>query len=235
MVKRLVGRLSLYLIDGDPMFEYIDFEKIEGTNNKGDIKLFGLSTCAFCKRAISFLEDNSIKYDLVFMDTIDSNLKMRAKEEFKAKFNERMSLPALVINEDDYQIGFIRIAWERLFPPKINEADTSENSFEFIESEVTKFVDATAKYKKWFINPDKKFRQKLEEGLSVNYKRYGFYHCPCRDSDGVAENKDIACPCIYAENDIKEWGQCFCGLYVSGEFYNNRIELGSIPERRKET
>lgn len=215
------------------MFEYIDFQKKEGTFDKGDIKLFGLSTCAFCKRAISFLEDNSIKYDLVFMDTIDLNLKNRAKEEFKAEFGERMSLPTLVINEDDYLIGFIRIAWERLFPPEINNNDESQNSFKFIESEVTKFVEATAKYKKWFINPDNVFRQKLEEGLLLNYKRYGFYHCPCRDSDSATENKDIACPCIYAEDDIKEWGQCFCGLYVSKEFYTSRVELGSIPDRRK--
>ncbi|MCK5674707.1 MAG: hypothetical protein KAH95_15110, partial [Spirochaetales bacterium] len=199
------------------MFEYIDFEKKEGGNDKGDIKLFGLSTCAFCKRAISFLEDNSIKYDLVFMDTIDLNLKIRAKEEFKAKFNEIMSLPALVINEDDYQIGFIRIAWERLFSSAATGFNTHADSFEISESKVSKFIDATAKYKQWYINPDQVFRQKLEEGLSVNYKRYGFYHCPCRESDGSKNNKDIACPCRYAENDIKEWGQCFCGLYVSEE------------------
>ncbi|RLD30656.1 MAG: hypothetical protein DRI73_10060, partial [Bacteroidetes bacterium] len=101
------------------------------------------------------------------------------------------------------------------------------------ESKESKFVNATAKHRQWFINPDSSFRKKLEDGLSVNFKRYGFYNCPCRDTDGGKENKDIACPCRYAENDIKEWGQCFCGLYVSEEFYNNRVELGSIPERRK--
>jgi len=215
------------------MFEYINFQKIEGSNDKGDIKLFGLSTCAFCARAISFLEDNSIKFDLIYMDNIALKLKIRAKEEFKAKFNERMSLPTLVINEADYQIGFIRIAWERLFSSTFKGTNISEDSFGNIESNVSKFVLSTAKYKKWYINPDKNFRKKLEEGLSVNYKRYGFYHCPCRESDGIKNNKDISCPCRYAENDIKEWGQCFCGLYVSKEFYSNRVELGSIPDRRQ--
>ena len=69
------------------MFEYIDFQRREGTHCKDDIKLFGLSTCAFCKRAINFLEENEIKYDLVFMDEIDPYLKSRAKREFRIKFN----------------------------------------------------------------------------------------------------------------------------------------------------
>jgi ferredoxin-thioredoxin reductase catalytic chain len=86
----------------------------------------------------------------------------------------------------------------------------------------------------WYVNPDKDFRQDLEDGLLSNYKKYGFYHCPCRDTeDGDENNKDVACPCRYAEDDIVEWGQCYCGLFVSKEFHEARTELGSIPERRK--
>ena len=107
------------------------------------------------------------------------------------------------------------------------------DSLKKIFTEVSKFVDATAEYKHWYVNPDNEFRKKLEEGLLLNYKRYGFYHCPCRDTEKEEKNKDITCPCRYAEDDIKEWGQCFCGLYVSSELYNNRTELGSIPERRQ--
>lgn len=215
------------------MFEYINFQKNEGTLYKGNLKLFGLSTCGFCKRAMSYLEENSIKYDFVFMDEISTKLKIRAKEEFKAKFNEQMNLPTLVINESDYQIGFIRVAWERLFSINSKKNDNPGKNIEIIKSKVGKFIDATAKYKQWYVNPDNSFRQKLEEGLATNYKRYGFYHCPCRDTDGDKTNKDIACPCNYAEIDIKEWGQCYCGLYVSEEFYTNRVEPGSIPERRE--
>ena len=216
------------------MFEYINFLKNEGTTNKGNLKFFGLSTCAFCKRAMSFLEENSIKYDFVFMDEINIELKIRVKEEFQAKFNEKMNFPALVINESDYQIGFIRVAWERLFSTSSKKNNISIDSLGITESKAGKFIDATAKYKQWYVNPDNTFRQKLEEGLSVNYKRYGFYHCPCRETDGDRKNTDIACPCKYAENDIKEWGQCYCGLYVSEEFYTNRVEPGSIPERRED-
>ena len=63
------------------MFEYIDFQRKEGYRNKGDLKFFGLSTCGFCKRAMSFLSDNGIQYDCVLVDEIDPELKKKAKEE----------------------------------------------------------------------------------------------------------------------------------------------------------
>ncbi len=215
------------------MFEYIDFEQRDGENNLNDVKLFGLSTCAFCKRAIIFLDENDIKYELVFLDKINIKEKLRVKEEFYAKFNERMNLPTLVLNENDYLIGFIRVAWERVFPKinRIHKEDISQSNNE--ASRVSKFVEASAKYKNWFVNPDKNFRHNLEEGLLINLKRYGYYHCPCRDSDNKNDNSDIRCPCKYAEKDIIEWGQCFCGLFVSKELFEAKKELGSIPERRK--
>jgi glutaredoxin-like protein NrdH len=216
------------------MFEYIEFERRKGKISSDDIKLFGLSTCGFCKRAIDYLDHNDIEYDLVFLDEIDIKLKIRAKEEFQIRFKERMSLPTLVFNEEDYQIGFIRIAWEKMFSKNTNTSNNNISNLKNDVSEISKFVEASAKYKNWFINPDKKFRQNLEEGLLVNFKRYSFYHCPCRDSDSILNNRDIACPCKYAEKDIIEWGQCFCGLFVSKEIYEAGIELGSIPERRQQ-
>jgi ferredoxin-thioredoxin reductase catalytic subunit/glutaredoxin len=216
------------------MFDYIDFEFKPGIQNKGDLKLFGLSTCGFCRRAIKFLEENEIQFNIVYLNEIDLSLKLKAKEEFKEKFNAKMSFPTIVINEEDYQIGFIRIAWERAFGTEKSKPERSINDPKRQISETSKFVDASAKYKKWYVNWDNDFRQKLEEGLLTNYNKYGFYHCPCRESDGSKSNNDIACPCRYAEKDIKEWGQCFCGLYVSEEFYKNKVEPGSIPERRED-
>lgn len=216
------------------MFKYLDFQRKKGKHCEDDIKLFGLSTCVFCKRAINFLEENEIEYDLVYMDKIDSELKKRTREEFKVKFNERMSFPSLVLNEIDYQIGFIRVAWERMFSSKstIRKHQNADNPGNVV-TDISKFVDTTAEYKYWYVNPNNEFRNEIEEGLLLNYKKYGFYHCPCRDSDSTERSRDITCPCHYAEDDIKEWGQCYCGLYVSKTFHENRTELGSIPERRQ--
>ncbi len=213
------------------MFEYIKFDKRDGLLNKGNLKLFGLSTCGFCKRAISFLEDNKIKFEFTYMDQIDPELKKRAKEEFSHKFEERLSFPGLVLNENDYQIGFIRVAWERMLDLGSMSIKTNKSPAIIHNQKIRDFVDKTAKYKNWYVNPDTDFRLKLEDGLEQNYNRYGYYQCPCRDTSPKDSNI-VKCPCSYAETDINEWGQCFCGLYVSKDFSDSRTEVNSIPERR---
>jgi ferredoxin-thioredoxin reductase catalytic chain len=45
-------------------------------------------------------------------------------------------------------------------------------------------------------------------------------------------DKDIICPCVYRENDMKEYGSCYCGLYVSREWNNDNIEHRYVPVRR---
>ena len=75
----------------------------------------------------------------------------------------------------------------------------------------------------------------LVKGLTVNHGRYGFYQCPCRDSYGdKLKDKDIQCPCIYAADDIKEYGQCFCGLFLGENYYADHEDVDGIPERRPE-
>ena len=165
------------------------------------------------------------------MDQIDLELKKRAKEEFTKKFAERLSFPGLVLNETDYQIGFIRIAWERMLDLGSTSNRVNISRTIIRNQKIHDFVDTTAEYKNWHVNPDMDFRLKLEDGLEQNYRRYGYYQCPCRDSTS-GDNTDIKCPCSYAEADIKEWGQCFCGLFVSKEFHDSRVDIHSIPERR---
>ncbi len=85
----------------------------------------------------------------------------------------------------------------------------------------------------YFLNPDKKFTCGLVEGLLVNLDRYGFESCPCRLTIGPEEeNLDIICPCYYRDEDITEYGCCYCGLYVSGEVSRGEKPVVSVPERR---
>ncbi|WP_319478079.1 ferredoxin-thioredoxin reductase catalytic domain-containing protein [Marispirochaeta aestuarii] len=101
--------------------------------------------------------------------------------------------------------------------------------------ETENFVRSVAEHKGWILNRDEDFIGHLIEGLRVNYNRYGFYQCPCRDSYGTREkDKDIMCPCDYAQADIVEFGQCFCGLYLSPDFYETHDDIDGIPERRPE-
>ncbi len=87
--------------------------------------------------------------------------------------------------------------------------------------------------KGYFFNKDKKMVFELLKGLIENKERYGYMVCPCRLSSGERENdKDIICPCIYRKPDIEEFGSCYCNLYVSNEWNEDKIPHVYVPERR---
>jgi ferredoxin-thioredoxin reductase catalytic subunit len=86
--------------------------------------------------------------------------------------------------------------------------------------------------KGYFFHPDKVRVLELMEGMLVNKERYGYMSCPCRLASGQRElDQDIICPCIYREEDVRQYGQCFCGLYESAAYQQNRTDI-FVPERR---
>ena len=87
--------------------------------------------------------------------------------------------------------------------------------------------------KGYYFNRDKERVFDLLEALLVNKDRYGYMSCPCRlASEDRDKDKDIICPCVYREPDIKEYGSCYCNLYVSKEWNENKIPHKHVPERR---
>ena len=83
------------------------------------------------------------------------------------------------------------------------------------------------------LNPDKTTTADLLEGLAVNLARYGYRSCPCRLAVGnMEQDQDIICPCHYRQDDVTEYGFCYCGLYVSQSFISSGKPIHSIPERR---
>ncbi len=85
----------------------------------------------------------------------------------------------------------------------------------------------------YHLNPDIEFTKALIEGLITNQKRYGYASCPCRLASGnKAEDLDIICPCDYRDQDIDEYGACYCALYVSSAVASGEKKASSIPERR---
>ncbi len=84
-----------------------------------------------------------------------------------------------------------------------------------------------------YFNKDRKMVMQLLESLLINKERYGYTACPCRLATGNYElDRDILCPCVYAKPDIEEYGSCFCGLYVSSDWNEDRIPHVVVPERR---
>lgn len=83
----------------------------------------------------------------------------------------------------------------------------------------------------YILNADDDVVQALTEGLVENEDRYGIETCPCRLFDGGKEdNMDIVCPCVYREDDLAEYGACYCSLYVAS-VQDSEAQI-QVPERR---
>lgn len=74
----------------------------------------------------------------------------------------------------------------------------------------------TQEPKGYYFNTDKERIFDLLKALLVNKDRYGY----------------MACPCVYREPDIEEYGSCYCNLYVSTEWNDKKIPHRYVPERR---
>ena len=87
--------------------------------------------------------------------------------------------------------------------------------------------------KGYFFNNDMEKVFELLQGLLVNKERYGYMACPCRLASGDREkDRDIICPCEYRTPDVKDYGTCYCSLYVSKDWNEGKIPHEYVPERR---
>ena len=83
------------------------------------------------------------------------------------------------------------------------------------------------------LNPNEEDLKIIVSGYLENEKNYSYPACPCRLASGnFEEDKDIICPCDYRDDDINEYGACYCSLYVDDEIAAGKKEPGQIPERR---
>ena len=87
--------------------------------------------------------------------------------------------------------------------------------------------------KGYYFNEDKEKVFELLGSLLLNKERYGYMLCPCRLGCGDRKkDQDIICPCEYRESDVKEYGSCYCNLYVSEAWNKETVPHVYVPERR---
>ena len=87
--------------------------------------------------------------------------------------------------------------------------------------------------KGYYFNKDKERTFELLDALIQNKERYGYMGCPCRLlSEDRDNDKDIFCPSVYSVPDIEDFGSCYCNLYVSKDWNENKIPHEYVPERR---
>jgi len=95
------------------MFDWLQFEKREGSRKDRDIIVLALSTCGFCKRGLEFLDSHNFTYRFIYLDTLAKEERRKISEEFRENFKQRSLYPALIVDNKDFQLGFIQKAWEK--------------------------------------------------------------------------------------------------------------------------
>ncbi|MFZ5974936.1 MAG: glutaredoxin family protein [Bacillota bacterium] len=71
----------------------------------GDIRIFALSTCGWCKKTKKFFNDNGIAYSYIDVDTLPASEADRVVKE-QAKYNPGGSFPTIVINSKQCIVGY---------------------------------------------------------------------------------------------------------------------------------
>ena len=180
---------------------------------------YSLSTCGYCEATKKMLDDLGVAYEPIVVDLLPAEKKDEAVQEIK-KFNPRCTFPTLVYG-DKVVIGM-----------KLQEIKDMLD----LRTEVDDLYDALRKIQEprgYFFNRDREKTFQLLRALLVNKDRYGYMSCPCRLAAGDREkDRDIICPCVYREPDVKEFGSCYCNLYVSRAWNEGSIEHHLVPERR---
>jgi glutaredoxin len=71
----------------------------------GDVLLFALSTCGWCRKTKNLLNDMGVEYAYIDVDLLDGEAKREAMEVV-GRWNQRRSFPTIVINNSRGIIGF---------------------------------------------------------------------------------------------------------------------------------
>lgn len=86
--------------------------------------------------------------------------------------------------------------------------------------------------KGYAFNKDKPRVTVILEGLITNLERYGYMSCPCRLASGDREtDKPIVCPCIYREDDVRDYGTCYCSLFVTVKNKDADLAGVKVPDK----
>lgn len=79
-------------------------EHVEG-KDKGEVVLFALSTCGWCRKTRMLLEELGIDFKYIYVDLLTGDERSEVINEVQ-KWNPQVSFPTIVINNDDIIVGF---------------------------------------------------------------------------------------------------------------------------------
>lgn len=85
--------------------KYEKYVKHVPGKRKGDVFLFALSTCGWCKKTKRLLNELGVDYSYVDVDLLEGEAMTEAEEEIE-RWNPSQSFPILVINNAECILGY---------------------------------------------------------------------------------------------------------------------------------
>jgi len=82
----------------------MNIEQVKG-ENKGNILLYALSTCGWCRKTKELLDELGVAYSFVYVDQLIGKDKDEVVGVLK-KWNPRCSFPTLVIGDKTCVVGY---------------------------------------------------------------------------------------------------------------------------------
>ena len=81
-----------------------EFTHVDG-KDLGNIKMYALSTCGWCKKTKAFLNDHNVKYAYIDVDLLPMEEMEHIRTE-QLKHNPSGSFPTIVIDQEKCIVGF---------------------------------------------------------------------------------------------------------------------------------
>ncbi|MGQ9494495.1 MAG: glutaredoxin family protein [Anaerolineae bacterium] len=82
----------------------MNIQRIDG-QDKGQVFLYALSTCGWCKKTKAYLNEQGVAYSYVDVDLEQGEEREQALEEVR-RWNPSTSFPTVVINNSTCVVGF---------------------------------------------------------------------------------------------------------------------------------
>ena len=82
----------------------MDWTYVDG-ENKGDIQLYALSTCGWCRKTRQLLDELRVAYKYSYVDLLTGSQRDQAVKELQG-WNPNRSFPTLVIDSSEVVVGY---------------------------------------------------------------------------------------------------------------------------------
>jgi glutaredoxin len=78
---------------------------VHGRQAEHQIVFYGLSTCGWCRRTRSFLEEQDVEFNYVYVDKLQGQERKEALDQVRC-WNSAVSFPTVIVDDSQCVIGY---------------------------------------------------------------------------------------------------------------------------------